>query len=221
MPLDMTTIPADYFVARKAKEGDNIITPIGRLSWPALFKPERVSDDPDSEKKFSVALLLPPQSDLKLLKELAANTAIAKWGDKTQELLAEGKLRTPFTKVEVSKYPMLSDGWTKINLKSDYKPGILDALVNAGSLVKIKEEDPELVYPGRWAQITVHAYAYEQKGNKGVSFGLNNILLLHHDDLLGGGGIKAESEFEAPRGLTGAVSPNSTAPKPGTIESMF
>ena len=51
-------------------------------------------------------------------------------------------------------------------------------------------------YPGCWARVSTNAYAYEQKGNKGVAFGLINIQKLRDDDPLAGSAVKAESDFE-------------------------
>jgi hypothetical protein len=41
----------------------------------------------------------------------------------------------------------------------------------------------------------VNAYAYDQAGNKGVSFGLNNIMLLEKGESLGGSKPSAAADF--------------------------
>lgn len=217
--LDLNTIPKELLVATAAREGSNIISPIGRLSFPAFFTPESIDDKPDSEKKFSCSILIPPGADLTLLKTAAAAAATAKWGDKVAEMIAEGRLKRPFLKAEEKKYDGYLPGWTLIRASSQTKPGVRDAAQVPGSLVVVKDEDPELVYPGRWCQITLNAFAYDQKGNKGVAFGLNNVLLLHHDESLSGR-AKAEDEFTAPAGITGAAASTGGA-SGGTIESMF
>lgn len=218
--IDLATLPKELLTATQAREGANIISPIARLSFPAFFTPESIDDKPDSEKKYSCSLLIPPGADLTLLKEAAVAAARAKWGDKVEDMLKEGKLKRPFLKAEEKKYDGYLPGWTLLRASSQTKPQVRDAMQVAGSLVVVKEEDPEIVYPGRWLQATLNAFAYDQKGNKGVAFGLNNVMLLHHDESLSGR-AKAEDEFTAPVIAGAAASaPGSTAAA-GSIESMF
>lgn len=217
--IDPTTFPQEFLTATAAREGSNIISPIGRLSFPAFYTPESIDDKPDSEKKYSCSILIPPGATLDLLKVAAGAAATAKWGDKVPEMLAEGRLKRPFLKAEEKKYDGYLPGWTLIRASSQTKPGVRDCADAKfpGALVVVKEEDPEIVYPGRWARISLNAFAYDQKGNKGVAFGLNNVLLMHHDDSLSGR-AKPEDEFSAP---TGVATASAGAGKGAAIEDMF
>ena len=59
--------------------------------------------------------------------------------------------------------------------------------------------DPSKVFGGCWARAQVHAYAYDKKGNQGVSFGLNNLQLVPAGDRPDEpfGGNRAEDAFDA------------------------
>ncbi|KFN93628.1 phage protein [Tetragenococcus muriaticus PMC-11-5] len=58
----------------------------------------------------------------------------------------------------------------------------------------IKTTDPDDVYSGVYAMVSMNFYAYNTAGNKGVSAGLNNILTTGKGDFLGGR-ASAESDF--------------------------
>ncbi len=195
MPLDLTTLDKKLLEARPAKEGKNLITPIARLSFPTLFTAKAAGKTPKEgdKKKFSCSLLIPPSADISKLKKMAQEAAQAKWGDKLKDI----KIKSPFLKAEEYKYEGYLPGWVLIRASTETKPQVMEA--QKGSMVRLTEDDPESVYPGRWCVATVNAYAYDVNGNKGITFGLNNVLLLNHDDSLGGR-MKAEDEFEAPDG---------------------
>jgi hypothetical protein len=52
------------------------------------------------------------------------------------------------------------------------------------------------VYAGQYVKAAVHAYAYDTKGNKGVSFGLDALQIIRDGDPLSGGGAAAINLFE-------------------------
>ena len=55
-------------------------------------------------------------------------------------------------------------------------------------------EDPGDCYPGRWAQATLSCFAYDN-ASKGVSFGIENVLLLDHDECFGGRPADPDEDF--------------------------
>jgi hypothetical protein len=170
----------DLTKCRVSKSG-NIITPKGRLSFPQLFVAKSA---PGSDKaKFGCSILLPPTADIGLLKQAAEKCAKEKWGEKMPS-----KLKTPFLKAEDYEYEGYEQGWVLLRPTSLTKPGIVDA---AGNNV---DEDSQ-VYPGRWAVLSLRPFAYDSNGNRGVSFGLQNVQLLDHDEPIGGR-ARAEDEFE-------------------------
>lgn len=223
MTHDPLTFPAELLKAVPAQQGSNLVSPIARISFPTLFVPESVSDEPGAKKSYAINLLIPPNADISALKKAAADCATAKWGDKVAEMIQQKKIRVPFLKAEEKKYDGYLPGWTLIRASSQTKPSVRDAVQVPGSLVVVQTDDPEIVYSGRWAQVTLNAFAYDKAGNKGVTFGLNNVMLLHHDESLSGR-AKAEDEFVVPSGLGSAPvggSPGVAAPTGGTIEAMF
>ena len=74
-----------------------------------------------------------------------------------------------------------------INVKSNEQPGIIDA--NRNPVLDAKE-----FMSGDYCRVSMNAFAYDQKGNKGVSFGLNNIQVVGKGEPLGK--ARAEDEFD-------------------------
>lgn len=215
--LDLMTINKELFVTKKAKSGNNVVV-FARMTWPKLFtasvnKADR--DKPNAVKKFYLNLLLPPQTDLGFLKEECAKCAVTRWGaDKLKEM----RVKSPFLKAEDYKYEGHLPGWTFLRLSAISKPQVVE-LMN-GVVTRITEDDLERVYGGRWAQVTLNPFAYPKAGapslgNTGISLGLNNVMLLNHDEALGGR-MKAEDEFEAPEGDFGAPATGTA-----TIDNLF
>jgi hypothetical protein len=74
-----------------------------------------------------------------------------------------------------------------VSANSRFAPGIVDR-----DRVEILDESQ--VYSGAFARVSVTAFAYDQQGNKGVSFGLNNVQMLGGGERLLGG-PRAQDEF--------------------------
>lgn len=166
-----------------------LLLPSGRLSYPNLFKPRAMEGEPEDKAKYGTSVLLPGNVDLALAQKMVEDAATEKWG---AEAFKKGKIKRPFLRTEEKvedkelsgKFPIL------VRCSSKQRPQI----VFANGSVCDSEED---VYPGRWARVSVRAYAWEHKANgRGVSFGLSNVQLLDHDERLAGGKAKAEDEFE-------------------------
>ena len=56
--------------------------------------------------------------------------------------------------------------------------------------------DPSRVYAGVWAIIHTNCYAYDNKGNRGVAFGLEHVQIVRDDEPLDGR-TKVDSAFKA------------------------
>lgn len=169
-----------------------IITPEFRVSYPNVFKPKR--NELNGKDEYSMVALFPKGADLKTLKEACQKAIVDKWGpDKAKW---PNNLRTPFRLQEerakdVDGKRILpaghEEGAVFINLKSSQRPGIVDQNVQD----IINESD---FYAGCWARASINAYAYDQKGNRGVAFGLNNVQKTRDDDPLGNR-AKPEQDF--------------------------
>jgi len=208
MALDLKTVPKEILTATKLDSGN--VKVFCRLSFPQVFEPHS-EDSTYDPGKYTLDLLIPPEVDITALKEEARRVAVEKWGDKVKEKSPT----SPFKKAEDKKYEGYEAGWTNIKVKSKNKPGIVDDGVRdpSGKYVPIKEDNGENVYGGRWAQVTLNAYAYE-KGQKspkdGIAFSLNNIRLLYHDDSFSGRS-RAEDEFSDPAVVSSAPGKAQTA----------
>lgn len=178
-----------------------IVTPKGRMSYAQfLLHPSEKAKTKDGKPKYQLSLLLPPDSDLKLLKE-AANAAAAE-GFASLPDHQKKSIKSPFLDAYEKTGDEQFKGWTLIRVSTTVKPAIVDARNNAVS-------DESEVYSGRWARISVRAGHYNTDGNRGVSFFLSNVQLLEHDESLGGGRVNPENEFAPVEGVAEGQSADS------------
>ena len=180
------------------KEIKKITTPEFRASFPSVVKPTSFSEA--QEKKYEVTALFPVGTDLAPLMALAKQAAVDKWGDK----IPTG-LRSPFR--DGSEKPDLDGyepGVTFIKMTTKQRPGLVDAQVQP-----IIEEGE--FYGGCYARATVTAFAYDQAGNRGVSFGLQNLQKTRDGDPFSGR-AKAEDDFEAITDVTGGGDASAVTP---------
>lgn len=180
----------------------SVVTPRGRLTYANLLKPNPNAKTKDGTLKYTTGLLLPPGSDLSLLKAEAKRGANEYFTGQIPP-----KLKSPFLdayeKSITEQNPQGDErfkGWTLIRVSNTSKPVIIDA---RGETVV----DPSEVYSGRWAMLSVRANGYNVDGNKGVSFFLSNVQVLENDDPFGRAPVSPEREFErvVPAGSAGAA----------------
>lgn len=173
---------ADIYKTGSLTASGNIMTPQFRVSYPAVFKPNKPMQE-GGEAKYSVVMLFESDSDLSLLKKAAAEAVKEKWGDK-----APKNLRSPFRDQGEKDGAGYVEGCIFVSASSKQRPGLIDK-ANADII------DESEFYAGCWARATVRAYAYDANGNRGVAFGLQNVQKLRDDDPLGGTRAKAADEF--------------------------
>lgn len=169
---------------------ENLITPEFRAAFISVFKATSMknADGTVNKPKYSIRAAFPPASKLDALKKEAEAVAREKWGDKIPKTLrspfrANGDLENPVTGI--------GEDWIIMTFSAneDRRPGIVDA--------KLQDIiDDANVYSGAWYRAQVRAFAYENAGNKGVSFGLQNVQKLRDDDPIGSGRIPANKAFE-------------------------
>jgi Protein of unknown function (DUF2815) len=171
---------------------ENLITPEFRAAFISVFRATAMknADGSTSKPKYSIRAAFPPTAKLDALKKEAHNAATEKWGDKIPKTL-----RSPFRLNEELEAPIvgIGDDWIIMSFSAneDRRPGIVDA-----RLQDIIATDETEVYSGAWFRAQVRAFAYDTAGNKGVSFGLQNVQKLRDDDPLGNGRIPASKAFE-------------------------
>jgi hypothetical protein len=167
----------------------NVMTPKFRASYPHLFKANR--NQLSGKDEYSVVALFKKGDDLSALKKAAEAILIEELGpDKAKW---PKKLKTPFRdQSEREKDGVLPAGHEEgaifLNLKSTYKPGVVDQ--NVQPIIDDKE-----LYAGCWCRATVRPYFYNQAGNVGVAFGLQNVQKVADGEPLGGGRANPENEF--------------------------
>lgn len=151
----------------------NVVTPKFRVSYPKVFKPEL--NKLSNKMEYSLVALFEKGTDLTALKNAAKEAIIAKWGPDPAK--HPKNLRLPFRDQadrakEVDGKQVLPAGHVEgaiyLNLKATQKPGVVDENVQP-----IMDETQ--FYGGCYARASLSCYAYDQAGNRGVSFGLTNI----------------------------------------------
>lgn len=180
-----------------------LITPIALLSYPHLHAPQPSNDG--KQPKYSACLIFTPEvlADPKekaffdAMKEAATAAIVTKFGaDKVKQLVASDGFKKGFrTDAAAKGYP---EGSIYVNVRSVQQPGIVYAYAGEGGkpakmpVDKIKDE----MYPGAKVRASVSAFAYDNNGNRGVSFGLNNIQLVDGNAPRLDGRVSAENEFD-------------------------
>jgi hypothetical protein len=175
-------------------EDENIyITPKGRSSFVALvrkFKGKKTKKDDDG--KYAVEISFPTTVDHKLGKKAANEALQEKFGNKV-DFWVPGKSKgynNPFLKAEEKLAEITSkgdpvdlDGWLMLRTSGyQRRPVVRDS---RGNEIDLDDLDVE-AYSGRWMRLMLRPKGYENEG-KGVTFYLEGVQLLSHDDKIGGG----------------------------------
>jgi hypothetical protein len=178
-------------------DNGNLRTCPVRLSFANLFERSKPIP-PNTEGKFGSNLVFPLIADLAVLKAAAAETAKAKWP--TAGTPQAPKLKTPFKdQAEMTKYAGYEPGGVFITSISDQKPLVVDQ-----RLAPIIDKDR--AQSGFWAICTIRAFAYDKGVNKGVSFGLQSVMIVAEDKAFGGGSENVATAF-AGVSIDAAVNP--------------
>jgi len=147
-----------------------LITPIGLLSFPHLFVPQPRLNNP--EPVYQASLIIPPEgqktAEYTALKNAALEACKTKFGSRMNDPAFVGRLRSPFRDAgEKSNLAGYEPGHVFLNCWSKFPPGV----VGPQRQQMLKED----VFAGQFARFSVNPYAYDQLGNVGVAFGLNNV----------------------------------------------
>ncbi len=152
-----------------------VVTPKAILSYPHLDVPQAPRAGTLGKAKYSATLVFPEGTDLSALQAAAMAAGDEKWPGKFAEMVRVGAARSPFRKDAENKG--YAPGSFFLNVRTEQKPGIV--YLHAGAdkkpapvpAEKVKED----LYPGAFVRAQIRAFAYDNSGNKGVSFALNNI----------------------------------------------
>lgn len=176
----------------------SLITPKFRVSFANVFRPQppMAGSKPDAKPKYGLTMLFPKDADLSALKHAAHMAAVEKFGDKLKDPNFAKTLRSPFRDQGEKQHEGYVPGCIFVNATSAQRPGLVDQNVQP-----IIEESQ--FYSGCYAIASVNAFAYEQMGNRGVAFGVNNIQKVGDGEPLGGR-VRPEAEFKP---VEGAAAP--------------
>lgn len=175
-----------------------VVGPV-RLSYVVLAEPK---PDDHGELKCSLQMLV-PKSDEALIKKIRRLIYIAILacplanGDeaKAKKLMNNPNFKLPLRDAEAedregSEYEGMFFANAGTNVKKG-KPGVV--LKNGTKLVD-PDEIRDNVYSGCWGQVSITAFYFDNSGNKGIAFALNNVMKWKDDDRLDGS-VDASDEF--------------------------
>lgn len=166
---------------------NKVTTPVARLSFPAIWDPQGFTnnDGTKTEPKFAATLLFPKDADLSALKKLAFDTMAEKW-PKGIPSGFKSPFRSGDEKPDLAGYP----GTVFVKASSSRRPKIVDLC-----LQEILDRDQ--VYAGCYVRASVNCYAYDQRGNRGVAFGLLNLQKIRDGESFGGTSRPEDDFFDS------------------------
>lgn len=197
-----------------------VISPKGILSYAdGLYT---AKNNGFGKLKHNLNILLPKDVDLTILKKEMAKLALEKLnGDKEAAMKMVNKRFLDPNDLPSGGKPAgpQFEGWTLIRATSDNCPRFVHP-----DGKRVEDSDlPKEVYSGRWGRVTLNPFWSDNKTNKGVFLGLQDVQVLDHGEPLGRVRPDSEGEFGAVD-VAGAAAPNTstTAPTGGTdVDSMF
>ena len=171
----------------------SVRTPIGILSFPNLFSPRPRA--PGGEPVYQCSLLFDQNAQrdpaYQALRAAVAECIDATWGaGKSKDVAFVAGLRLPFRSTQEKQYKGYDiPGGKFISPWTKSRPGLVDAHRN-------EITTPEDIWAGQAARATVSVFSYATSGNKGVSFGLNNLQICRTDGERLDGRALAKDEFD-------------------------
>lgn len=182
-------------MATTEKNPMRVITGRVKLSYPTLFTPRGMSNDPNSKPAYSTTLMVPKTtSDGKAtIERIRAAEKLAIEKGKTEKW--KGKVPRDLKSVihdgDDEKYedsnPEYAGHWV-LAVRSPRRPGLVDR-----NLERITDESE--IYPGVIAKVSVSAFPFDVSGSKGIGFGLNNVQKIGDAEPLAGPS-RPEDDFE-------------------------
>jgi len=204
----LNTMPCQRQLDSAGNPTDCVLTGVVRLAfceypYGGLLRPNKPMADTTGaakEPKFTTVILFVPGADLSPLYSLYAETLAKLWSDKRMPNGAYPGLHSPFRdQAEKGNLHGYTPGGVFITATSKFKPAVVDQQMNP--IV-----DEEQVRSGVWANVLLRPFAYGRnppQPKKGVSFGLQAVMVIGQDQRLSGGQVDAKSVF----GGLGAIAP--------------
>lgn len=165
-------------------------SPVGRLSFPFIFKP-RPAEKPGDKEKFSLSLIFDEEAqktpEWKAITDEVKAVALAKFGvdhkqpDGSVKRVVPKGVRNPIRNGEDKELDGYGPGKVFVSATSERKPGVI-----GGDMLPITDEKG--CYAGCYVRASLTVFSYERKDGKGVSLGLRNIQKVRDGEPFGGGG---------------------------------
>jgi len=171
-------------------DSGNILLCPTRGSFLNLFERSRPIP-PATEGSYGGNLIFPTCADLSLLEKAVEDVLKEKCPDAlSKDPKKRVKVKRPFKdQADMLKYDGYVEGGRFISATSrKNKPTVVDAKQRIVT-------DDSLIYPGVWVVCTVRPFWYDMGVNKGVSFGLQSVMVVANDRNLGGGGENVAAAF--------------------------
>lgn len=169
-------------MAKLLKE-TTVVTNKVRLGYVHVLEPHAIEEGQDP--KYSVQVMIPKEDTetINLMKKAIKNAhERAKDGALKGVKKPKITLRDGDEELNDDGDPKVPDHYF-INVSSKKKP----VVVKKKNGVQVETDDPNDIYSGVYALVSMNFYGYNTAGNKGISAGLNNILTLCKGEAFGGG----------------------------------
>lgn len=162
-----------------------LLTPAGRVSFAYVYEKSDMSD------KFEVTLIWPEGTDLSVLEAEVDRVANEYFKGKIPKNFKH-PIRDCEEKEDKEGYDQggrFARFWRATKPRVVYKKKAED-----GTLVDIPEDSGDF-YSGCWGIVSFNCFGYDTNGNKGVSFGLQNVIKIKDDTSFSGTRSDAEDDF--------------------------
>lgn len=188
----------------------NILTGPVRLSFcDPLFDPQKPrgrEGDPSAKGKYSTTAIYPPGTDFTIMYEEYYKALAATFPEYYNATTGQYHgLDNPFHDgASKPNYSGFTPGCIYMAHSSNYQPQIVDVNMNPVT-------DRSRVHAGVWAILAVNAYTYGKsppQPRKGMSFGLQQVMIIADDTNLAGGQPDPRTTFNGVNVKPPAVMPN-------------
>lgn len=159
------------------------VTPVGRISFPNLFKAEQINGQ--GEPKFGCTMVFEPNDPGLAAMRAAVQAKInSKWNGKVPP-----NYKDPFLDGDEMNRPEYAGKVIiRFSSKADKRPQVV------GSMRQIIT-DPAEVYSGCYCRVSYGCYTWKYMGKEGVSFGLGHVQKVREGERFDGRGT-ADSVFD-------------------------
>ena len=182
----------------------NLTTPAVRVSYPSVFTPRAIN--PGDTPKYGIVIMLDKTDDehktfIKKLHAEAKAAQTAKWPDpaKAPRIPLVGHDLSP---IKDGDKAMNKQGIPLAEKNPEYvghwivRANTVDAPIVVDRS-KAEILDKRKVYGGCYCKVNLNPYAYDTKGNMGITFGLNGVQFWSEGESLGGSRPVVDDMFES------------------------